>query len=211
MRKKKAFTLIELLVVISVIALLVGILLPSLGSARKAANKSKNSTNLAGMVKRLTVIATEDETAVWPGAAADTAAAKVEDMVADPYSISPKSFVNPEDPSLLPTEWDGVGQPAICTSVDGSTKVGEFSYAFTQAVASWKNTLQSSVVLVSDRSQGNTTSGASVWGTTWEGSVGWGDAHAGFEKSNTVTALVGTVIKARNLFGATDEIDNTHD
>ena len=62
MKRSNAFTLIELLVVISIIALLIGILLPALGAARTAARQLGNSTQLRGIHQGMVTFAQGNKT-----------------------------------------------------------------------------------------------------------------------------------------------------
>jgi prepilin-type N-terminal cleavage/methylation domain-containing protein len=64
--QRRAFTLVELLVVISIIALLIGILLPALGAAREEARKVTSSTQLKGIHQNM-VIFSQSNKGYYPG------------------------------------------------------------------------------------------------------------------------------------------------
>ena len=66
--KRRGFTLIELLVVVAIIALLIAILLPSLGRAKEMANRGTCSANLRGIVQSMAVYGASENDAypvVW--------------------------------------------------------------------------------------------------------------------------------------------------
>ncbi|MDB5326911.1 MAG: hypothetical protein JWM57_2480 [Phycisphaerales bacterium] len=65
-RKQAGFTLVELLVVIGIIAVLISILLPSLGAARYQAQIIKCSAQMRGIVQAVTIYANDNRGALPP-------------------------------------------------------------------------------------------------------------------------------------------------
>jgi len=59
--RARGFTLIELLVVVAIIALLISILLPSLGRAKELANRAHCAANLRGITQSFVVYAQDNE------------------------------------------------------------------------------------------------------------------------------------------------------
>jgi prepilin-type N-terminal cleavage/methylation domain-containing protein/prepilin-type processing-associated H-X9-DG protein len=100
----RAFTLVELLVVIGIIALLISILLPTLGRARKHANTVKCAANLRSILQGMQIYASQNNGA-FPGSAHTSARF----VYVDPASPSPQlntAFAVPANYSTIITIFD---------------------------------------------------------------------------------------------------------
>ena len=65
-QSRRGFTLIELLVVIAVIALLLAILLPSLGKARETGRQTVCASNIRQMIIATNAYALDFKDSIWP-------------------------------------------------------------------------------------------------------------------------------------------------
>jgi len=110
--KRRGFTLIELLVVVAIIALLIAILLPSLGRARELANRSYCAANVTGIMKAMVIYGAEN----------DDAFPTVKQSAANTYTIANASAVAASANTILSNGTDGyyastgalAGNPGAC-------------------------------------------------------------------------------------------------
>jgi len=196
----RAFTLIELLVVISIIALLIGILLPALGAARRTARQMQNSTQVRGIHSALVLFAQGNNT-YYPGVASNgdfTAITngthtnvRVQELLEDNY-FSGEYIISPSETK---TEWT-TGDTLDTTMY--SYALLDISVTPSQRRNEWRETSNSQAPVLSDRAIDNddATDDGDVKsvhtnpaaGTNeWRGSVGWNDNHVTFESDRLLT------------------------
>jgi prepilin-type N-terminal cleavage/methylation domain-containing protein/prepilin-type processing-associated H-X9-DG protein len=103
-RRRKAFTLIELLVVISIIALLVGILLPALGAARRSALRTVCKSNLRQFGIMATAFATDNKGVLPRCFSPNDSSGNV--AVLDRINADTRITAPNEDPQKYGTRWE---------------------------------------------------------------------------------------------------------
>ncbi len=115
--KKQGFTLIELLVVISIIALLIAILLPSLARAKELANRAVCSANVRGIIQSMFIYA-QSNNSTFPATPAGTTAGGITAGGApgQPQGAAPAA---PYSAGSITSDWYGptaptTGDPLSC-------------------------------------------------------------------------------------------------
>jgi len=201
MRKRRAFTLIELLVVISIIALLIGILLPALGAARRVANRNASNTQIRGIHQGLVTYA-QANGGFFPGIERN---GETDVSIGSPSAI----FQFLKDRDFFTEEYDN--SPA---ESDPQVTIGDgfYSYALLDNDSdlspdlasgrrlSWQDSISGSEPLIADRAINNSSVALASLGdpvrSLWTsprpgvndylGGMVWGDNHVTTENAREI-------------------------
>ena len=228
MRRIKAFTLIELLVVISIIALLIGILLPALGAARRTARRVQNNTQIRGIIQSMHTFSADNKEKfvgrenTGEIRASGSASGQITmgstnvdgDVVAGRYYLLLIGDYFTGEIAISPLEDKTPWTSAAVTS-------DNYSYAFLEIgqggdrQASWSADATPEQPIASDRldtGEGTVANYESIHSTQagdWQGGVGWGDAHVEFSSTHAVKTKYGAQSNSADDLFDTGQIAST--
>ena len=211
-RKPTGFTLIELLVVIGVISLLVGILLPALGSARRRSLQVTSNGHMRDIHNAMNIHGNSNEGRL-PGLTAGQDLADIEgsDTGAHPaarYELM--LYRNYFKPQHIVAPSDIHAEPATGVTKNGVQEVATSNYSYamleisddaSERASSWATGAPSRAPMLSDRAEPAGSPPGSIWGPEWRGGVVYGDNHVELLDSHVVANT-----RYSNDVNATDDL-----